>query len=123
MLGEAEILAPFNTPAGGGDSPPAQAWSSGDKLGCYTSPTCPYAPLHIVQNPKEARPAQHYFMPHRPQPGLLGRDRNRRDRFENIAFLGHRNSLAPELQAQRWRAQLADMGLTWQPIVIQTPGE
>ncbi|MEO1401854.1 MAG: hypothetical protein AAFV72_11480 [Cyanobacteria bacterium J06635_1] len=56
-------------------------------------------------------------MPHWPQPGLLGRDRNRGDRFENIAFLDHHNSLAPKLQTQRWRDRLAELGLTWQPII------
>ncbi|MEO0455372.1 MAG: hypothetical protein AAF152_02150 [Cyanobacteria bacterium P01_A01_bin.114] len=78
---------------------------------------CPYTPLHIVQNQQETRLGQHYFMPHWPQPGLLRRDRSRGNRFETIAFLGHRNSLAPALQAQRWRDQLAELDLTWQPIV------
>ncbi|NEP18560.1 MAG: hypothetical protein F6J97_16935 [Leptolyngbya sp. SIO4C1] len=74
------------------------------------------APVHIVQNPGEVG-AHHYFIPHWPQPGLLPRDRSRADRFETVAFFGHSNSLAPELQTEHWQRQLAQLGLAWQPAI------
>lgn len=75
------------------------------------------APMHIVQNPSEASPlANRYFMPHWPQPQLLKRSRSRGDRFENLAFFGHDNSLAAELKSPDWQNALAERGLCWQVV-------
>ncbi|MEL7508316.1 MAG: glycosyltransferase [Cyanobacteria bacterium J06633_23] len=82
------------------------------------SPLCSQAQLHVVQNPCEAsRFLGCYFMPHWPQPGLLPRLSERQNRFETIAFLGHRNSLAAELLGAEWETQLQRRGLNWQPVI------
>lgn len=82
------------------------------------SPLCPQAQLHVVQNPDEAAASLGcYFMPHWSQPGLQPRLDERQDRFETIAFLGHRNSLAAELMTPEWENQLQQRGLTWQPVI------
>ncbi len=73
------------------------------------------ATMHIVQNPSEASPlANRYFIPHWPQPQLLQRSDSRGDRFENLAFWGHDNSLATELKSLDWQNALAERGLHWQ---------
>ncbi len=82
------------------------------------SPVSPQAQLHVVQNPREASQRLGcHFIPHWPQPGLQPRLPERQDRFENIAFLGHRNSLAPELTTPDWQAALRQRGLTWSPVI------
>lgn len=78
----------------------------------------PYAHLHVVQNPAEVSPFNHsYYLPHWPQPGLIPRQSARGERFETLAYFGHINNLAPELQAPAWQQQLAQIGLNWQPII------
>ncbi|MFP4009824.1 MAG: hypothetical protein ACLFV6_17770 [Spirulinaceae cyanobacterium] len=75
----------------------------------------PFAPLHIVQNPTEVqKDTSCYFLPHWPQPGLLPREH--RDRVETVAFFGHADNLAPELQHPDFANQLASMGLQWHAI-------
>ncbi|MEM9265457.1 MAG: hypothetical protein AAGA46_08030 [Cyanobacteria bacterium P01_F01_bin.13] len=79
---------------------------------------CAEAQLHVVQNPYEASQRLGcYFIPHWPQPGLQPHLPERRDRFETVAFLGHRNSLANELMAPAWETQLQQRGLNWQPVI------
>ncbi len=79
---------------------------------------CAQAQLHVVQNPCEAsRWLGCYFIPHWPQPGLQPRLLERRDRFETIAFLGHRNSLVAELMAPEWEKKLQQRGLNWLPVI------
>lgn len=89
----------------------------------------PYAQLHIVQNPSEAKtrsmliqslsedryllPGQRYFMPFWPQPGLIPRNAGREDKFENIAFFGISYNLAPELRGEAWKQQVANLNLNW----------
>lgn len=85
------------------------------------SPLCAQAQLHVVQNPCEASSTGCHFIPHWPQPGLLPRRSERQDRFENIAFLGHRDSLAADLLSPRWQAQLQQRGLRWIPVVNTNP--
>ncbi len=77
---------------------------------------CSQAQLHVVQNPWETYPGCH-FIPHWPQPRLLPRSQAHRDRFETVAFLGHRNSIAPELLDPAWLDQLKKRGLRWQSVV------
>ncbi|MEM9482396.1 MAG: hypothetical protein AAGA83_01755 [Cyanobacteria bacterium P01_F01_bin.116] len=82
------------------------------------STLCRQAQLHVVQNPGEvSRVLGCYFIPHWPQPGLKPRLKERQNRFETIAFLGHRNSLATELMTPAWQLQLRQRGLTWQPVI------
>lgn len=77
-----------------------------------------YAQLHVVQNPAEVLTVKDsYYLPHWPQPGLIPRDSLRGDRFENIAFFGHKINLAPELLELPWEKQLKELGLRWYPIV------
>ncbi|HEY9694670.1 MAG TPA: hypothetical protein V6D15_20910 [Oculatellaceae cyanobacterium] len=74
----------------------------------------PYAQLHVVQNPLETKYiADSYYIPHWTQPGLIKRDRTRDDKFENIAFFGFPENLAPELTQPSWQAKLQDLGLNW----------
>lgn len=81
------------------------------------APLSAIAPMHIVQNPSEASlAANRYFMPHWPQPQLLSRSQERGDRFENLAFFGHDNSLAAELSSPDWQRALAERDLGWQTV-------
>lgn len=85
-------------------------------LVCLKGELLPFraALLHIVQNPLEASRSS-YFIPHWPQPGLVPRHAGRGACLENVAFMGHRDNLAPELATPAWEQALADLGLVWQP--------
>ncbi len=82
----------------------------------------PYAQLHVVQNLQD-RMLTHpvllwpsYYMRHWPQPGLVPRNPERGDRFENIAYFGREENLASELKESTWREQLEAMGLNWHVV-------
>jgi hypothetical protein len=67
----------------------------------------PAAHLHIVQNKAYAkRIPNSIFIPHWSHPGLIPRDLERGNRFENLCFYGHSKNLARELQTDRWRQRL-----------------
>ena len=69
----------------------------------------PAAHLHIVQNRAHAQRLRNsLFMPHWPQPGLIKRNSERGDHFENISFFGHLSNLATELQSPSWINRLRD---------------
>lgn len=69
----------------------------------------PAAHLHIVQNRAHAKKLPNaIFMPHWSQPGLVPRDPQRGNRFENLCFYGHSKNLAKELQTAQWRQRLQD---------------
>jgi hypothetical protein len=83
-----------------------------------------YAHIYVVHNPVDAvRQATRfaarlgatpsYYLPPWPQPGLIPRDRDRRDRFENVAFFGNLANLAPELREPSWAKQLRQLGIAW----------
>jgi hypothetical protein len=77
----------------------------------------PYAQLHIVQNPQEAKILRNtYYIPHWRQPGLISRNPARGEIFENIAYFGISHNLAPELKSPSWREKLQELGLNWQII-------
>lgn len=77
----------------------------------------PYAQIHVVQNPTDVTTLKNsYYLPHWPQPGLIARDPERGDRFETLAYFGHADHLAPELQSPSWQQQLATLGVCWRPI-------
>jgi hypothetical protein len=76
----------------------------------------PYAQIHIVQNPKQVvtrsnKFGSKYFLPHWPQPGLIPRDPNRGDRFENLGYFGVEKQLAPELLEPSYQEELNQLGL------------
>jgi hypothetical protein len=74
----------------------------------------PYAQIHIVQNPYDPMiiesdplwPA--YYIPGWPQPGLISRNPERGEKFENIACFGY--ELAPELKESSWQKKLETLG-------------
>ena len=78
----------------------------------------PYAQFHILQNPGEAEKVNSgYYIPHWPQPGLIPRNPDRGERFENIVFFGHINNIAPELLTHEWQKQLDKLDLNWCPVI------
>jgi hypothetical protein len=80
----------------------------------------PSAQIQVVQNPTEVQQVYNsYYLPHWTQPGLIARDKYRREKFKNIAFFGHQNNLAPELRSSNWQEQLNQLGLNWLPIINQ----
>ncbi|MBX2865952.1 MAG: glycosyltransferase [Leptolyngbyaceae cyanobacterium MAG.088] len=82
------------------------------------APLCAQAQLHVVQNPCEvSKWLGCHFIPHWPQPGLQPRSPGRQGRFETVAFLGHRNSLAAELMTPEWEQQLQQRNLNWLPVI------
>lgn len=84
-----------------------------------------YAQLHVVGNPLDLQPQsllpgdqwllsnERQYIPHWPQPGLIPRDPERGDRFENIAFFGEGRNVAPEFHQPSWVEHLNALGLTW----------
>jgi len=77
----------------------------------------PYAQIQVVQNPDEVGfSKESYYIQYWPQGALIPRNAERGDRFENVAFLGNPENLAPELKAPSWPAQLRELGLSWHPI-------
>ncbi|MGD1809418.1 hypothetical protein ACP6PL_28845 [Dapis sp. BLCC M126] len=77
----------------------------------------PYAQLQVVQNPQDAKKLKNsYYITHWRQPGLIPRDPDRDDRFENIGYFGISFNLAPELKAASWSKQLEELGLNWEII-------
>ena len=91
---------------------------------CHT-----YAHIHVVQNPTEVTapaiqiqyldedryllPGKRYYLPFWPQPGVIPRNPNRGDRFENVAYFGISYNLASELQQPIWQEKLQKLGLVW----------
>lgn len=67
----------------------------------------PAAHAYIVQNRIQQKYIPHsFFIPHWPQPKMIPRSPDRGDRFDNIAFFGDINSLAPELRKEEWHHHL-----------------
>ncbi|EDX73450.1 hypothetical protein MC7420_3624 [Coleofasciculus chthonoplastes PCC 7420] len=85
----------------------------------------PYAQLHLVQNPTQETSRQWltlrecYYIPHWTHPGLIPRDPSRGNKFENIAFFGYDENLAPELKQTLWYEQLNNLGLNWYVVSRQ----
>lgn len=83
------------------------------------------AQMHLVQNADQAhyarrdmieylfQPGPSYYIPQWPQPGLVPRDTERGDRFENIVFVGARQNLAPELITDGWRQSREELSLNF----------
>jgi hypothetical protein len=74
----------------------------------------PYAQIHVVLNPRESGIIWNsHYIPHWRQPGLIPRNPLRGDAFENIAYFGEIDNLAPELRDAKWSDRLKAMGLKW----------
>lgn len=52
-------------------------------------------------------------LPFIPEPSLIPRHPERRDRFENIAYFGTPYNLLPELRTPEWSKRLAEIGLNF----------
>jgi hypothetical protein len=76
----------------------------------------PYAQLHVNQNQYEARQANHHFMPHWPQIGLIARQAERATELRHVAYFGLEKNLAPELRSSAWSQHLSDLGFNWHII-------
>ncbi|MDJ0514853.1 MAG: hypothetical protein QNJ74_00880 [Trichodesmium sp. MO_231.B1] len=75
----------------------------------------PYAQLQVVQNLQEAKKLRNsYYITVWRQPGLIPRNPERGDRFENIGYFGISYNLAPELKTASWSKQLEELGLNWE---------
>jgi hypothetical protein len=81
-----------------------------------------YAHIHIVENIYEdliQRPSnlwKSYFVPHFPQPGLMPRDPQHGDRFENVIYAGLESNLDPQLRTAKWKERLAKLDFNWQVL-------
>jgi hypothetical protein len=65
------------------------------------------AHINIVQNRAYHSFTPYFlFMPHWSQAHLIMRDPSRGTRFENIAFFGHKDNIAPELLTEEWNDKL-----------------
>jgi hypothetical protein len=74
----------------------------------------PSAHLHVVLNHLALgrwHPA--IYLPHWPQAGLLPREPDRGDRWENAAFFGDPGCLSDEMRGPVWEAILRELELTW----------
>ena len=87
------------------------------------SPPWFYSHINVAQNPVQPGDypnvlnfPQWTFIPHWPQPNLLPRDEARGDRFENVAFLGDRSQLAPELLSEEFSKEVEKMCLRFSII-------
>jgi len=82
------------------------------------APPHPYVNFHILQNPAQYLRTRQTsaYIPHWPQAGLIPRDPDRRDKFENICFFGEHENLDPRLadgDMQRW---FSENGLRMQVV-------
>ena len=82
----------------------------------------PFAQVHVLQNAMARLryknivrrlifPGIFTYMPHWPQPGLIPRNPERGDRFENVAYFGRGGNLAPELKTPEWDREMTCLGL------------
>ena len=74
----------------------------------------PFAHWHVVINQLALNPwYPSVYMPHWPQPGLIPRNPERGDRWENAAFFGDAACIAGEMQSDAWAAVLRELKLNW----------
>ncbi|NET73972.1 MAG: glycosyltransferase family 4 protein [Sphaerospermopsis sp. SIO1G2] len=81
-----------------------------------------YSQIHIVQNPQDeliiqkSRLWKNHYIPHYLQPGLLPRDIQHGDRFQNLAYFGLEDNIAPELKTNQWIEKLKFLGYNWSVV-------
>ena len=66
----------------------------------------------IVQNEDNVYGANDYYLPHWPQPGLIGRPRDRGVTIKNLAYKGRKLNLAPAFRSPEFIATLQNLGVT-----------
>ncbi len=91
----------------------------------------PYAQLHVLQNSEGVKAAQasrreqvvkkiipfneqSIFLKYWPQPELIPRSEDRRDRFENVVYMGRAKNLAPALRSDVFIGEMEKLGINWQ---------
>lgn len=100
--------------------------SSSQLLVCIMAdwPRHPFAQVHLTQNlcsvvsrlsrsDRYFYPGELFFVKHWMQSGLLPRDIQRKSLVENIAYIGRRENLTPQLLSNAWRKDLESHGLKW----------
>jgi hypothetical protein len=80
-----------------------------------------WAQFYIVQNEQDrifsGRLADRArYVMHWPQPHLRPRDQRRGPRCENVGYFGRPVNLAPELAADDWATDLAELGFQWRVV-------
>ncbi len=75
----------------------------------------------LVQSPLQARRARTCLIDHWPQPGLLSRDPARGDHIRRVGYLGYSENLAPSFRGERFRTELAALGVEW--VLKEKPTE
>lgn len=77
----------------------------------------PYSQVQVMQNRDHLKKVENtFFMDHWTQPGLIPRDEDRGDVFENIGYFGHPDQLADALHDSEWERFLAERDLNWIPV-------
>jgi hypothetical protein len=80
--------------------------------------SCTYADFEVLQNGYFADGRRSFFIPHWPQPGLIPRDAQRRDRMERIAYKGYVGNLAAEFRSERWRKFLQRQNMIFEDDAV-----
>jgi hypothetical protein len=81
----------------------------------------PSAHLHTLHNPIDWQREKNtiwnpHLINHWPMPGLIPRDKKRFSKVENIAYIGTRSQLAPELKSTTWKDALSSLNCHWMPV-------
>jgi hypothetical protein len=74
---------------------------------------CTYSDSEIVQNMISETSSKHYFLPHWPQPGLIGRQHNRGNEIRFAGFKGSSYEIHPELLSEHWKMELDRRNIEW----------
>ncbi|GFE71500.1 glycosyltransferase [Chroococcus sp. FPU101] len=71
-----------------------------------------YRDRNTIRNP--------YLLNHWPIPGLISRNKERLSTVENIAYIGTKSQLVPELNSKTWTDALTSLGCNWSPVWDRT---
>lgn len=71
------------------------------------------ADFEVLQSGRFADNCSRFWIPFWPQPGLLPRDRARGTTLERVAYMGRIENLHPDFRGEKWRRELAALGLEW----------
>jgi hypothetical protein len=86
-------------------------------------PRCVYANEHIVMNRSQTKfqslklkdilcfPGKRTVLHYPPDPALVPRNLERKDRFETIGYFGDPKNLLPEIQSEDWKKRLESHGM------------
>ena len=70
--------------------------------------------FEILQNDKWADNKRFFFIPYWPQPGLIPRDKRRKNKVETIAFKGFHQNLHSYFLNSKWSEWLKENNMNWQ---------